>query len=162
MRKTLIAALAASALVPALAATAASATSRQEVRSDLREVKQDRHEVRQDVRAGDHREAKQDRQELREDKRELKEDWRSYRNTHRSVFKRGHYSAPAGYRYRGIKAGYRFAPAFYADRYWVNNYNVYRLPNPGYGHRWVRYGNDVVLVDVRSGIAKQILSAFFF
>ena len=28
-----------------------------------------------------------------------------------------------------------FAPAFYADRYWVNNYNVYRLPNPGYGHR---------------------------
>ena len=55
-----------------------------------------------------------------------------------------------------------FAPAFYADRYWVKNYNVYRLPNPGYGHRWVRYGNDVVLVDVRSGIAKQIMSAFFF
>ena len=157
MRKILIAALAATALVPA----AASATSRQEVRHDHREVKRDRHEVRRDVRTGDKREAKQDRQELREDKRELKEDWRSYRSTHRSAFQRGRYSAPPGLHYRAIKAGYRFAPAFYADRYWLSNYNTYRLPNPGYGHRWVRYGNDVVLVDVRSGIAVQILSAFF-
>ena len=26
---------------------------------------------------------------------------------------------------------------------------------------WVRYGNDMVLVDTRSGVALMILSAFF-
>ena len=161
MRRILIAAFAASALVPVLIPTAASATSRKEVRHDQREVKRDRHEVRKDVRAGDHREAKRDRQETREDRRELKEDWRSYRSTHRSIYKRGPYSAPPGFYYRSINPGYRFTPAFYADRYWVNNYSAYRLPDPGLGHRWVRYGNDVVLVDTRSGIATQILRAFF-
>lgn len=161
MRKILIAALAASALVPALAPVAASATSRLEVRHDQREVKRDRHEVRRDVKAGDHQEAKHDRQETREDRRELKEDWRSYRSTHRSVYQRGRYTAPPGLYYRSINPGYRLTPAFYEKRYWISDYNTYRLPNPGLGHRWVRYGNDVVLIDTRSGVAIQILRAFF-
>ena len=83
------------------------------------------------------------------------------RNSHRQVYQRGAYGAPGGYRYRPVTTGYRFAPAQYSSRYWVSNYNAYRLPNPGYGHRWVRYGNDMVLVDTRSGVALRILSAFF-
>lgn len=161
MRKFLIAALAASALVPALVPTIASATDRHEIKRDRQEVREDRREVRKHIRNGDYQRAEQARQETREDRRELKEDWRDYRNSHRQVYQRGVYAAPSGYRYRPINTGYRFAPAQYNRRYWLSDYNSYRLPNPGYGHRWVRYGNDVVLVDTRRGVAVRILSAFF-
>ena len=157
MRKFLIAALAASALVP----TMASATDRQELKRDRQQVREDRRQVREHLNHGDYAAAQRARQETREDRRELKQDWRDYRNSHRQVFQRGAYAAPGGYRYRPVTAGYWFAPAQYSSRYRVSNYNAYRLPNPGYGHRWVRYGNDVVLVDTRSGVALRILSTFF-
>lgn len=110
MRKVLIAALAASALVP----TMASAQSDREVRQGQQEVQRDRTD------------------------------------------------APRGQRYRPIAVGYRFQPAFYSNRYWVNDYGTYRLPAPGYNRRWVRYGNDVVLVDLRSGAVVRVLNNFFW
>ena len=157
MRKILIAALAASALMP----TMASAQSRGEVSRDQQEVRRDRQEVRKHTRNGDYKAAQRARQETREDRQELREDWRDYRNSHRQVYQRGAYSAPRGYTYRPIRAGYRFAPAQYNSRYWLNDYTSYRLPNPGYGHRWMRYGNDAVLIDSRRGVAIRIISAFF-
>ena len=157
MRKILIAALAASALIP----TMASATSRNEIRNDRHEVKQDQRDVRKAVRNGNYRQAQQARQETREDRQELNEDWRSYRGNHRSTYQRGAYAAPAGYAYRPIRTGYRFGQAQYHSRYWLTNYASYRLPNPGYNHRWIRYGNDAVLIDTRSGVALRIINAFF-
>ena len=109
---------------------------------------------------GDVREA---RREVREDRRELREDWRDYRRTHGDVYRRGVYAGPRGYRYRPVNVGYRFAPEYYGQRYWINDYGTYRLPRPGYGYqRWVRYGNDVVLVDTRSGRAVQVYNRFFY
>ena len=62
-----------------------------------------------------------------------------------------------------MAVGYRFAPEYYGQRYWINDYGTYRLPRPGYGYqRWVRYGNDVVLVDTRSGRAVQVYNRFFY
>ncbi len=158
MRKIVIAALAASMLVP----TMASAQSRGEVRRDRQEVRRDQQEVRKHLRNGDYRAADRARQETREDRRELREDWRDYRATHRQVYQRGAYAAPRGYNYRPVNAGYRFAPAQYNSRYWLNNYSTYRLPNPGYNQRWMRYGNDAVLIDTRRGVALRVISAFFF
>ncbi len=158
MRKILIAALAASALVPSMA----SAQSMREVQNDRREVQKDRQDARQYERQGRYGKAQAARQEAREDQRETREDWRDYRNSHRQVFQRGTYNAPRGMRYRPVSAGFTFQPAFYSSRYQLNNYSTYRLPNPGYNHRWIRYGNDAVLIDVRNGRALRVISGFFW
>lgn len=158
MRKLLIAALAASTLIP----VAASAQSAGEVRRQQEEVRQGREEVRRDVRRGDMQEAREDRRELREDRRELREDWRDYRRSNRQVFNRPNYYGPRGYRYRPVTIGFRFAPSYYGQRYWVSDYNRYRLPRPGYNRRWIRYGDDVVLINVRTGRVIQVYRDFFW
>ena len=157
MRKILIAALAAATLVP----TMASAQSREEVRRGQQEVRRDQQEVRRHTQNGDYRAAQRAREETREDRQELREDWRDYRNSHRRVYQRGAYAAPRGYNYRPVSAGYRFAPAQYNSRYWLNDHGTYRLPNPGYNQRWMRYGNDAVLIDTRRGVALRVIRAFF-
>lgn len=131
----------------------ASAQSAGEVRRGQQEVQRDQRDVRQAQRA---------RREAREDQREVNEDWRDYRKSHRQVFQRGTYNAPRGMRYRPVSAGFTFQPAFYSNRYQLNDYHSYRLPNPGYNHRWVRYGNDAVLVDTRTGRALRVINGFFW
>jgi len=148
MRKIMLAALAAATAVPILAVpTMASAQSYHEVRKDQRQV-------RKDMRHGDYRKARRDR-------REMREDWRDYRRSHRTVYTRPAYVAPRGYRYRPVRVGHRFAPAYYSRNYYVD-YNRYRLPRPGLHRQWVRYGNDVALVDVRTGLIIQLLNSFFY
>lgn len=90
-------------------------------------------------------------------------DWRGYRNSHRNVYRLPRYVAPRpGFSYRRWYPGYRFDPWFYGSSYWIGNPWQYRLP-PAYGdYRWVRYYDDAVLVDLRSGEIVDILYDFFF
>lgn len=158
MRKTLIAALAATMLVPAVA----GAQSYGEVQRDQREINHDRRDLRQAQRQGDRGDIRDARQELREDRQERREDWRDYRRTHGDVYRRGGYAGPRGYNYRPVAPGYRFAPEYYGQRYWINDPWTYRLGRPAYGQRWVRYGNDVVLVNTRNGRVVQVYNRFFY
>jgi Ni/Co efflux regulator RcnB len=159
MRKIIIAAIAAATILPA----AASAQSGREVRQSAREVRQSERDLQRARAYGDRGDIREARREVREDRRELREDWRDYRRSNRNVYTRGAYAGPRGYRYRPVSVGYRFAPAYYGQRYWINDYATYRLPRPGYGYqRWVRYGNDVVLVDTRSGRTVQVYNRFFY
>jgi len=160
MRKFIIAALAAATILPAGAASAQSAG---EVRRDQREVRRDQRDLARARANGDRGDIRSARQELREDRQETREDWRDYRRSHRDVYARGGYAGPRGYRYRPVAVGYRFAPQYYGRSYWINDYGTYRLPRPGFGYqRWVRYGNDVVLVDTRSGRVVQVYNRFFY
>ena len=159
MRKIILAALAATTLAP----IAADAQRYGEVRQDQREVREDRRDLRDAQRRGDRGDVRDARQELREDRQETREDWRDYRRTNRQAFTRGAYGGPHGYRYRPVNVGYRFAPQYYGRNYWLNDYRSYRLPAPRFGYqRYVRYGNDVVLVDTRSGIVAQVFGSFFY
>lgn len=158
MRTLFITAIAAAALVPGVA----SAQSAHELRRDQREVRHDQREVRRDLRQGRYHEAREDRRELREDRRERREDWRDYRRTHRNVYRRPAYIGPRGYRYRPVAIGYRFAPAYYGQRYWVSDWGTYRLHRPGRFQRWIRYGNDVVLINTRNGRVIQVYRDFFW
>lgn len=90
-------------------------------------------------------------------------DWRGYRDSHRNVYRLPRYVAPrSGFSYRRWYPGYRFDPWFYGSSYWIGNPWQYRLP-PAYGdYRWVRYYDDAVLVDLRSGEIVDILYDFFF
>lgn len=158
MRKIMIAALAAATLAP----VAASAQTYGEVRRDQRELQRDRRDLQDARRYGSREDVREARQELREDRRELREDWRDYRRTNRDVYRRPAYYGPRGYRYQPVTVGYRFQPNYYGRNYWVNDYGRYRLPRPGYGTQWVRYGNDVVLVNLRTGRVLQVYNRFFY
>jgi Ni/Co efflux regulator RcnB len=163
MRKIIMAALAASVIVPTVAVpTMASAQSAREVRESARDVRQSQREVDRNVRRGDYRAADRSQRQLNHDRRELREDWRDYRQAHRGEFRRPAYAGPRGYRYRPVAVGYRFQPAYYGSRYWVNDYGRYRLPAPRAGHRWVRYGNDVAMVNMRSGRVVTVHNSLFF
>jgi Ni/Co efflux regulator RcnB len=163
MRKIIMAAIAASTLIPAtLAPIAAQAQSRGEVRDSAREYRRDQRDLRDARRYGDRRDVREARRDVRESRRELREDWRDYRRTHRDVYRRPAYVGPRGYTYRPISAGYRFQPQYYGSRYVVNNYSTYRLPAPSRGARWVRYGNDVALVNMSNGRVLQVYDRFFW
>lgn len=158
MRILITAALAAAALVP----VAASAQSRGEVRQDRREVRDDRRDLQDARYRGDRGDVRDARRELREDRRETREDWQDYRRTHRDDFRRPAYGGPRGYRYRPVTVGYRFAPSYYGRNYWVSDWQRYRLSRPGYNQQYIRYGNDVVLVDIHNGRALRVFGGFFY
>ena len=158
MKKIILAALTATAIVPAVA----GAQSYGEVRRDQREVQQDRRDVRDAQYRGDRGDVRDARQELREDRRETREDWRDYRRSHPDAFRRGGYRGPQGYRYRPVTPGYRFQPGYYGRNYWLNDWQSYRLARPLGYQRWVRYGNDVVLVDIRNGAVVSVNNGFFY
>lgn len=158
MRKLILMAMAVAVSLPVVA----NAQSSGEVRRDRQELRHDREQIRRDLRRGDYRQAERDRQELREDRRETREDWRDYRNSHRNEFRGGAYNGPRGYRYRPIALGFQLDRSYYGSRYWVSNPQRYRLPLAGNGLRWVRYGNDVLLVNIRSGRVVQVNRSFFW
>jgi len=145
---------------------------REDWRNDRRDG--DRHD--RDWRDGDRRAgARQDwRSDNRSwngnDRRDWSRDWRNdrrygwqdYRNSNRRVFRMPRYVAPRyGYTYRRWSPGYRIDPWFYGADYWISDPFYYRLP-PAYGdYRWVRYYDDVALVDVRTGLIVDIIYSFF-
>jgi Ni/Co efflux regulator RcnB len=157
MRKLIMSALMAATVIPA----AADAQSWGEVRHDQREVNQDRRDLARSQVQGDGHDARDARHGLRNDRRETHKDWRDYRTAHRDVFRGGVYTGPRGYAYRPVGVGYRFSPDYYQRRYWIDPVH-YRLPSAAVWQRWVRYGNDVVLVDTRSGRVITVYNSFFW
>jgi len=157
MRKIWMAAAAATAMLP----VAAVAQSAKEVRHDERVVAKDKRKVGEDVARGNFKKAGKQTQHLAKDQRELAEDWQDYRRSHRDVFRRPAYVAPRGMRYRTVVVGAQLSPMFYGRSYWLNDFGRYRLPRPGIGQEYVRYGNDVLLVDIHTGRVIRVYSAFF-
>ena len=66
---------------------------------------------------------------------------------------RNRYVAPIrNWNYRRVSVGYRLQPAFYGSRYYINDYGAYNLQAPhGRWLRWIRYGDDLLLVNIRTG-----------
>ena len=157
MRKIIMLGLLAATVMPGVV----QAQSYREARESQRNVREEQRDLRQAQRYGDRRDVREAREELREDRQELREDRRDYRRTQRG-YNRGAYAGPRGYRYQPVTVGYRFQPGYYSRNYWVNDYGRYRLGRPGLNQRWVRYGNDVVLIDTRSGRVAQVYNRFFY
>ena len=49
-----------------------------------------------------------------------------------------------------------------SQRYWINDPYQYRLPYAPEGTRWIRYYNDVLLVDTWSGEVVDVIHDFFW
>lgn len=92
-------------------------------------------------------------------------DWHGYRDQHREVFRAGRYVPPRAYYnygYRLFDIGIRLDPFFYASNYWIDDPSAYRLPPVWGSYRWVRYYNDVLLVDLASGEVVDVIHDFFW
>ena len=158
MRKFILASALAATLVPA----SAMAQSLGEVRRDNRELRHDRRDLRDAQWRGDRHDVREARHDLRNDRRERREDWRDFRRAHPDVYRGPAYVGPrAGWRYRPVRIGYRFDPVFYGQRYWIDP-GRYHLRPVAANLRWVRYGNDVLLVNVRTGRVIEVNNGFFY
>lgn len=68
---------------------------------------------------------------------------------------------PRGYHYRRWTIGLILPHLFLSSAYYFDNYATYGFGPPPRGHRWVRYGPDLLLVNTRTGrIADVIYGAF--
>ena len=97
-------------------------------------------------------------------RRDGRYDWNRYRSYNRQAFRLPRYFAPGGYGYgyRRFAIGARIGAAFFGRNYWISDPWAYRLP-PAYGpYRWVRYYNDAVLVDLRSGAVVDAIYGIFW
>lgn len=147
MRKLIILGLMAATAVPSVAA----AQSRAEIRQDRREVREQRQDVQDARRYGDRQDVRRERRDLQDARQELREDRRDRRQVTR-------YAAPyRNWNYRPVRVGFQLRPLFYSQRYYIGNPYHYQLPRAGRFQQWIRYGDDLVLVNVRTGRVIRVL-----
>lgn len=90
-------------------------------------------------------------------------DWNGWRYRNRSIFHLSPYYAPyRNWGYRRFSIGFFLEPLFFDQRYWIGDPYDYRLPPAPPGTQWVRYYNDVVLVDIYSGEIVDVIYDFFW
>ena len=89
--------------------------------------------------------------------------WRDYRRAHRSIFRLGRYYAPyRSHYYSRIHIGFFLDSLFFSNRYWISDPWSYRLPEVYGPYRWVRYYDDVLLVDIYTGEVVDVIHDFFW
>lgn len=169
MRKLIILGLMAATVAPV---TAASAQSQGEIRRDRRDVREQERQLDNAYRRGDARDIRDERGDVRDARRELREDvndrnrqwgrndWRNYRQGNRGLYSRGNWNSP--YRYRVFRPGVTISAGYFAPRYVIADPWRYRLPIARPGTRWVRFYDDVLLVDTRRGVVLDVIRGFYW
>ena len=74
-----------------------------------------------------------------------------YGGRYRPGFHGGFYRYPPGYAYRRWSYGQTLPLLFLTSAYFFTQYAVVGLDAPPYGYQWVRYGPDLLLVQVGTG-----------
>lgn len=124
---------------------------RQLARQDQRTVRANREIMRSDRRAvrADRRVASAERDVGRAERNVARAD----RHEHMT------YVAPMRHwTHRPVSVGYRLQAPFYGSRYYITDYSMYDLQAPhSRWLRWIRYGNDLVLVNVRTGRVMDVV-----
>jgi hypothetical protein len=90
--------------------------------------------------------------------------WNSYRQVNRGAYRLPHYYAPGGwgYGYRRFSIGAVLSSVLWSDNYWIDDPYDYRLPEAYGPYRWVRYYDDAMLVDLRSGRVVDVVYDIFW
>jgi hypothetical protein len=89
--------------------------------------------------------------------------WSSWRNQNRYRYHLSPYYAPyRNWRYQRFSIGLFLDSLFYDQRYWISDPYEYRLPPAPYGTQWVRYYDDVILVDIYTGEVIDVIYDFFW
>jgi Ni/Co efflux regulator RcnB len=72
------------------------------------------------------------------------------------------YRYPPGFAYRRWLSGAILPPVFLAGSYFYDNYGALGLGPPPPGYRWVRYGPDLLLVNVATGRIADVVDGAFY
>ena len=119
----------------------------------------DRRDQRRDYRA-DRRDQRRWNRGWRNDRRY---DWQRYRAQNRRHYNLGRYYAPyRNYSYRRLSIGFTLGSLFFGNRYWINDPWTYRLPEVYGPYKWVRYYDDVMLVNIYTGEVVDVIYDFFW
>lgn len=90
-------------------------------------------------------------------------DWSGWRYRNRNIFHLGRYYSPyRDWSYRRFSIGLFLEPLFFSQNYWIGDPWQYRLPPAPPGTRWIRYYDDVLLVDTYSGEVIDAIYDFFW
>jgi len=81
-------------------------------------------------------------------------------NGHR--YRAGLFRYPPGYAYRRWMIGQTLPLLFLSSAYYYDNYLPLGLERPPLGCRWVRYGPDILLVEVHSRRIRGVVRNVFF
>ena len=96
-------------------------------------------------------------------RRDQRYNWQGYRSQNRDIFRGGRYYAPySGYSYRQLGIGFFLDQAFFGQNYWIGNPGYYRLPPASGPYRWVRYYDDVLLVNIYTGEVVDEIHDFYW
>ena len=69
---------------------------------------------------------------------------------------------PPGFGYRSWAVGGILPPIFLAPQYYYSDWAALGLDPPPPGTQWVRYGPDLLLVDVGTGNVIQVVPGVFY
>jgi Ni/Co efflux regulator RcnB len=149
MRKLVLSAIALALIVPG-AASAQTA----EIRKDERRVSERNDQLQRAVETGDPGQIEKQARHARKAGEELRED--------QDHFARNQYVAPyRNWTYSTPEPGTKLRSRFYSERYSVAHPDGYELHSPKHNQRWVRYGDDLLLVNVRTGRVVEVASGRF-
>lgn len=150
-------------------------TVRTEGRRDWQGDRRDGNWQGRDGRRDQRVEHRDDRRDWRHDRRDNNRRWnRNWRNDHRydwqrwrysnrNIFRGHSYYAPyRNHRYSRLSIGLVLNSLFFSNRYWIGDPWQYRLPPAYEGTRWVRYYNDVLLIDLYTGEVIDVIYDFFW
>lgn len=149
MRKLILFGITAALVFPVIASAQTS-----EIRRDERRVDTQNEELQRAVESGNLSDIEQQARDARKAGEELRED--------RDDFARNQYVAPyRNWSYSAVEPGTKLRSRFYGRRYTVAHPDGYALSTPKRNQRWVRYGDDLLLVNVRSGRVVEVASDRF-
>lgn len=95
-------------------------------------------------------------------RRDRRYDWRSHRDRYGDRFRLGWYHDPFGWGHRQWVIGSSIRPSYWGESYWLRDPWQWRLPSVAGPYRWIRYYDDVLLVDLRSGRVVDVIAGFFW
>jgi Nickel/cobalt transporter regulator len=100
----------------------------------------------------------------REWRNDRRYDWQRYRTSNRDLFRAPRYYSPYGnnYGYQRFGIGIYLESLFFGSRYQISDPWRYRLPDAQWPYEWVRYYDDVLLVDTRNGYVVDVIYDFFW
>ena len=141
-------------LVAALAIPAVASAQTNEIREDEQKVERQHEQLQTAIESGNVAAIEEEARDARKAGQELREDRNDYaRNQYVSPYRNWTYSAPT--------PGTKLRSRFYGTRYSVADPASYELREAKRNQRWVRYGDDLVLVNTRSGRVIEVASDRF-
>jgi hypothetical protein len=72
------------------------------------------------------------------------------------------FAYPPGYHYRIWRPRERLPALFLAAQFFYDNFAAFGLETPPPGYRWVRYGPDLLLVNVRTNEVEDVVHVAFY